>query len=121
MKKAIRIRTVSQWYLLKQLNSYLGKKKIPKEVMKKIYYILCSKELGKNGFIALCMGKIRDDYMEIEEILDMYPYRLCLEERVDEIQTTVKNGTVKSWYISYAKVCGQKTRIAVIYTTKDCC
>lgn len=50
MKKAIRIRTVSQWHLLKQLNDYLGKRKVPEEVMRKIYHILCSKELGKKVF-----------------------------------------------------------------------
>lgn len=121
MKKAIRIRTVSQWYLLKQLNCYLGKRKFPKEVMRKIYHILSSKKLGKDGFIALCIGKIQDDYIGIEEILDMYPYRLRLDERMDEIQIITRNGTVKNWYISYAKVCGQKTKIALIYTTKDCC
>lgn len=36
MKKAIRIRTVSKWHLLKQLNDYLGKRKVSEEVMRKI-------------------------------------------------------------------------------------
>ena len=30
MKNAVRIKTMSQWYLLKQLNPYLGKKKNPR-------------------------------------------------------------------------------------------
>lgn len=51
----------------------------------------------------------------------MYPYKLCLDERMDEIQIITRNGSVKNWYISYAKVYGQKTKIALIYTTKDCC
>lgn len=117
--KAIRIQTVSQWYLLKQLNNYLGKRKIPEEVMRKIYRILYEKKLGKDGFIALCLKKVRDDFIGIEELVDFYPYRLFLEEKIDEIQTGIDRNKSRSWYVTYAKVKGQQTNIAVIYTTKE--
>lgn len=120
MKKAIRIKTISQWYLLRQINEYFGKEKIPDEVLRKIYHILYSKKLGKDGFIVLCLNKIRDDYIGINESLNMYPYQVFWEEEIDKITTRTKRGKVREWYISYAKICKQGTKIVVIYVPKDC-
>lgn len=116
MKKAVRIRTVSQWRLLKQLNNYLGKRKVPEEVMRKIYYILCSKELGKKGFLVLCLDKLNDDWYGIEEAVGMYPNKIKVKEDIDEILTRSKRGKFRSWYVSYIKIGSQK--IPLIYTTK---
>lgn len=73
MKNAVRIKTISQWYLLKQLNPYLGKKRVPKEVMRAICHILDLKELGKDGYVVLCLDKIADDFYGIEDAVGMYP------------------------------------------------
>ena len=116
MKKAVRIRTVSQWRLLKQLNDYLGKRKVPEEVMRKIYYILCSKELGKKGFLVLCLDKLNDDWYGIEEAVGMYPNKIKVKEDIDEILTRSRRGKLRSWYVSYIKIGSQK--IPLIYTTK---
>ena len=116
MKKAVRIRTVSQWRLLKQLNNYLGKRKVPEEVMRTIYYILCSKELGKKGFLVLCLDKLNDDWYGIEEAVGMYPNKIKVKEDIDEILTRSKRGKFRSWYVSYIKIGSQK--IPLIYTTK---
>ena len=116
MKKAVRIRTVSQWRLLKQLNNYLGKRKVPEEVMRKIYYILCSKELGKKGFLVLCLDKLNDDWYGIEEAVGMYPNKIKVKEDIDEILTRSRRGKLRSWYVSYIKIGSQK--IPLIYTTK---
>ena len=116
MKKAGRIRTVSQWRLLKQLNNYLGKRKVPEEVMRKIYYILCSKELGKKGFLVLCLDKLNDDWYGIEEAVGMYPNKIKVKEDIDEILTRSRRGKLRSWYVSYIKIGSQK--IPLIYTTK---
>lgn len=116
MKKAVRIRTVSQWRLLKQLNNYLGKRKVPEEVMRKIYYILCSKELGKKGFLVLCLDKLKDDWYGIEEVVGMYPNKIKVKEDIDEILTRSRRGKLRSWYVSYIKIGSQK--IPLIYTTK---
>ncbi len=117
MKKAIRIQTVSQWYLLKQLNHYLGKKRVPREVMRKICHILYSRELGKDGYVVLCLDRIADDFYGIEEAVGMYPNKLKLSERIDEIRTRGKKGKIRSWYVLYIKINGQK--IQLIYTTKS--
>ncbi len=116
MKKAVRIRTVSQWHLLKQLNDYLGKRKVPEEVMRKIYHILCSKELGKKGFLVLCLDKLNDDWYGIEEAVGMYPNKIKVKEDIDEILTRSRRGKLRSWYVSYIKIGSQK--IPLIYTTK---
>ena len=116
MKKAVRIRTVSQWHLLKQLNDYLGKRKVPEEVMRKIHHILCSKELGKKGFLVLCLDKLNDDWYGIEEAVGMYPNKIKVKEDIDEILTRSRRGKLRSWYVSYIKMGSQK--IPLIYTTK---
>ena len=116
MKKAVRIRTVSQWRLLKQLNNYLGKRKVPEEVMRKIHHILCSKELGKKGFLVLCLDKLNDDWYGIEEAVGMYPNKIKVKEDIDEILTRSRRGKLRSWYVSYIKMGSQK--IPLIYTTK---
>ena len=116
MKNAVRIKTMSQWYLLKQLNGYLGKKRVPEEVMRKVCRILYSKELGKDGYVVLCLDKIADDFYEIEDVVGMYPNKLKASERIDEIRTKGKKGKIRSWYVSYIKIKGQK--IQLIYTTK---
>lgn len=116
MTKAVRIRTVSQWHLLKQLNDYLGKRKVPEEVMRKIHHILCSKELGKKGFLVLCLDKLNDDWYGIEEAVGMYPNKIKVKEDIDEILTRSKRGKFRSWYVSYIKIGSQK--IPLIYTTK---
>lgn len=116
MTKAVRIRTVSQWHLLKQLNDYLGKRKVPEEVMRKIHHILCSKELGKKGFLVLCLDKLNDDWYGIEEAVGMYPNKIKVKEDIDEILTRSRRGKLRSWYVSYIKIGSQK--IPLIYTTK---
>ena len=116
MTKAVRIRTVSQWRLLKQLNNYLGKRKVPEEVMRKIHHILCSKELGKKGFLVLCLDKLNDDWYGIEEAVGMYPNKIKVKEDIDEILTRSRRGKFRSWYVSYIKMDSQK--IPLIYTTK---
>lgn len=117
MKRGIRIKTVSQWYLLKQLNGYLGKKKVPEEVMRKIYRILHFRKLGKSSFLVLCLNRIKDDYQGIEDAVGMYPNKIWIEEDVEEILTRGRKGKLRSWYITYIKIGSQK--IPLIYTTED--
>ena len=116
MKKTIRIRTVSQWHLLKQINRYLGKKQIPEEVIVRIYYILHAKELGKDGFIVLCLDRIKDNCLEVEDAVGMYQNKIRIEEKIDEIPIRSRKGRQKSWYITHVKMKSQK--IQLIYTTK---
>lgn len=121
MKKIIRLRTVSQWHLLKQLNDYLGKHAIPKEVMKKLYYLLYSKSFGRDGYIALCLETIEDDYIGIEDALNIYPQKISIADDIGIIPTKTKKGIVKNWYVTHINVCGQNTKILLIYKTKTDC
>lgn len=77
-------------YLLKQINSYLGKREIPKEVIHRMFRIVHSGKLGKKGFLVLCLNKIEDDYYGIEEAVGMYPGRMWLDENMGTIE-------VKKW------------------------
>lgn len=91
MKKVIRIRTISQWYLLKQL------------------------------YIALCLEKIEDDYVGVEEVLDIYPHKIIMPEDIGVILTKTKKGNIKNGYISDISVCGQKSKIILVYKAKTDC
>ncbi|NBJ83879.1 hypothetical protein D5274_19085 [bacterium 1XD42-94] len=115
--KTVRIRNISQLYLLKQINSCLGKREIPKEVIHRMFRIVHSGKLGKKGFLVLCLNKIEDDDYGIEEAVGMYPGRMWLDENMGTIE--VKSGCRKKadWYIAYAKVNGQ--RIYVLYQPKE--
>lgn len=121
MKQTIKIQTVSQWYLLKQINDngFFRKKKIPEEVMKQIFHVLYTKELGRDGFLVLCFDKVYDDYIGMDDLAGIYPYRLCLDDEIDKIKTRNEYGKVENWYITHAKVRGQRTKIQIVYTTKD--
>lgn len=111
---------MSQWYLLRQLNrnGCFGKKRIPNEVMNRILRMLYDKELAGSDFIVLCLKKIRDTYFDIEDIIDVYPYRIKLSEDIDTIPTTYPNGKRGDWYISHVTIKGQNTKVKIIYTTK---
>lgn len=117
MKNAIKIKTVSQWELLNQLNCYLGKWKLPKAVIRKIYYMLKSKKLGKNGFIVLCLKDIKDDIIGLDEVVGLYPCQCKWEEQIDDIDIG-RGKRKKCWYISYADIRGQETKVAVVFSTK---
>ena len=69
-------------YLLKQINPCLGKREVPKEVIRRMFRIVHSGKLGKKGFLVLCLNKIEDDYYGIEEVVGMYPYRMWLDESI---------------------------------------
>ncbi len=82
----------------------------------RIYYILHAKELGKDGFIVLCLDRIKDDCLEVEDAVGMYPNKIRIEEKIDEIPIRSRKGKTKSWYITHVKMKSQK--IQLIYTTK---
>lgn len=121
MQQVIRIQTMSQWYLLRQLNlnGCLSRKRIPNEVMDRIYRILHNREVAGNDFIVLCFKKIRDTYLDIEAAVNLYPYRIELSEDIDVISTISPEGKKRDWYMSHVRIKGQNTKIRVIYTTKS--
>lgn len=119
-KKTVKIQNISQWHLLRQLNSgsFLKAERIPEEVMREIYYTLKTRRLGKNGFIVLCFDFIYDDGIGIEEAAGVYPCHLYMEERLDEIQTFAK-GSTETWMVSYAEISECKKKVALIYRVKE--
>lgn len=121
MKKGIKIKTLSQWHFLNQINPYLKKDAIPPEVLKRLYYLLSSKVLGKNGYAVLCIKKINDDYFGYTQLLDVYPDKLMVEDNTDKIHVTTSKGKLKPWYITYCTLRNQKIRVAFVYRPKNSC
>lgn len=119
MKKKIKIKTISQWHILNQINIYLKKDAIPQEVLTKLYHLLSSKVLGKNGYAVVCIKKTDDDYLGIMQTADVYPDTLSLEDNTDKITVRTSKNKIKPWYITYATLRNQKIRIAFVYRPKS--
>ena len=122
---SIRIKTVSQLYLLKQINKHLGNLRVPDTVIRRMFRILYSRELGKDGFIVLCLKPINDDFPGLEDVVGLYPLKLWIEDDVngtmDEIQATTHKGRIRTWYVTHARIRGQNNKIKIIHTTKEPC
>ena len=65
--KFIKIYTRSQLVLLRSLNRLLGRYRLPRELMKRIDYILEDGSLGRKGFVLVLLDSVRDDVREIED------------------------------------------------------
>lgn len=67
----IAIRKKCELEIVKQMNSFLEKYKIPRGVLKRVEGILDNKDLGKEGYIAVILEPVNDDSMEILEELNL--------------------------------------------------
>ena len=71
--KVIKIYTPSQLVLLRSINPLLGRLRVPREIIKRMDYILESGELGEHGFLLLLLYSLKDDIREIEDAVNVYP------------------------------------------------
>ena len=88
--KFIKIYTRSQLVLLRSLNRLLGRYRLPRELMKRIDYILEDGSLGRKGFVLVLLDSVRDDVREIEDAINMYPIKVELEN--DVIRLEIRDG-----------------------------
>ena len=80
--KVIKIYTPSQLVLLRNINPLLGRLRIPREIIKRMDYILESGELGEQGFLLLLLYPVFDDIRQIEDAVNMYPLKLDFAEEM---------------------------------------
>lgn len=117
----IKIYTESQLVLLRNINSLLGKYKIPKEILKEVGKMLTVEKLGKCGFIAIFLNPLIDSVEEIKETLNLYPQRIEVVKDLKDIEVQEKKSWMskrKEWYLDEWKVNNDRSKIYVIYSVK---
>lgn len=117
----IKIYKESQLVLLRQLNLLLGKYQIPREILMTVKRVMSKNKLGKSGFVAIFLNPLTDSEEEIKTLLDCYPKKIEVGNKLDDIFIQDENCWMtkrKEWYLDYWKVVGEESSIYMIYSVK---
>lgn len=114
----IKISKKSQLITLRKLNPYLGKHRLPKEVLYEMGKLQKNRCRSRRDFIALFLKPVKNDTVEILDGLQLYPAKAEFsDENVYIIKTKRKKKVV--WACSELLVKEEKQRIFVIYSMKQ--
>lgn len=113
----VKISKMSQLVILRNVNKFLGKYEIPKEVLHELGNILEFERSSKSGYIALFLKPIKNDVTEILDELQIYPLRAEFsDDNFYSIKVKGKKKRIWSWYD--IKIEDDKRRIFVVYHMK---
>lgn len=116
---SIQLYTKEQLYLLQQLNPYLGKKKIPIEVMKKIESLLEMRGDIENHCIIIVLDKIYGYVFELNQYMNVLPENLDWTEDIESISIiSKKRKKLKEWYLSSIFDKQGNKKFYILYTLK---
>ena len=88
----------SQWVILRQVNPYLGERKLPDSILSLIGRILTEEELDVHDYIAVFLDPVRNDTIEIYDDLYLYPYTIANEDKDFDVDIkSYKDGKRISW------------------------
>lgn len=108
--KTIKIYTKSQLILLRNVNPFLRRYRLPKKVLKRIDYILEEEHLGKQGFLLILLAPVKDDIREIENGANVYPLKLEFTADLECIKVrNIESGKIKSKELFLVKLYIPKT------------
>lgn len=113
----IKISEESQLVILRNLNPFLGKYKIPAEVLYKLSNILESEFHDKRDYIALFLHPLKNDTTEILDDLKIYPLKAEFSDDVFHC-ITVKNKKKTVWNWCNINVEDDRSRIFVVYSMR---
>ena len=111
----------SQFELLKTMNPFLGKKKIPFEILCRVEQLLKLNNLGKEGYIAIIIQPIKDDVNDILEELNLdYNFIQIPDNNFYQIDVKGKKHPMKKrkWNSYDILLSENRGRIDVIYSMK---
>ena len=77
----LKIINESQWVILRQVNPYLGERKLPDAILGLIGRILMEEKLDVHDYIAVFFDPLRNDTIEIYDALYLYPYTLANHDK----------------------------------------
>lgn len=94
----LKIINESQWVILRQMNPYLGERKLPDSILSLIGRILTEEELDVHDYIAVFLDPVRNDIIEIYDDLYLYPYTIANEDKDFDIDImSYRDGKRISW------------------------
>ena len=117
--KFIKIYTKSQLVLLRNINYLLGRYRLPREILKRMDYILENGSIGKQGAVYVLLEPVRDDLRDIEDVLNMYPLKIEFMEDIIQVDIQNTNNQLakgREWYFNQVYVHKTDIRIYVIYS-----
>ena len=117
--KLIKIYTESQLVLLRNINPLLGKFRVPREIIKRMEYILESGELGDHGFLLLLLYPIKDDIREIEDAVNAYPLKLDFAEELQREEIRDNHCEIsrnRDWFIYRIQIHETDCKVCVLYS-----
>lgn len=116
----IKIKNKGQYNLLCKVNSYMGKIKLPNEVLLRINDMLKNKDLGKHGYIAIMIPPLKHDVADVLEYLDIEDKYITIpDDNFVPIYVKGKKHPMKKkrkWNSYYINMNEMKSKIYVIYS-----
>lgn len=116
----IKIYKKSQLLLLRSLLAFFKERyRLPKEILDTAGRALGYRKLGRTGFVAILPIPIRNDMVEIRDILNLYPHELKIKGDVIDVPTETQDTWLtkdRQWYMDILKIKGENSHIYVIYS-----
>ena len=114
----IKIYSKSQMELLRSLNPLLKEYQIPTGVVQYADRILRTEKMGRNGFIAILLEPLEDDFTGIKDILNYYPHKLKFRGDIVDVpveETHTHMTEKREWYMDTIKIKKENSYIYFIY------
>lgn len=116
----LKIINESQWVILRQVNPYLGERKLPDAILGLIGRILMEEKLDVHDYIAVFFDPLRNDTIEIYDALYLYPYTLANHDKDFNIDViSHRDGKRISWSGYGIEVQETGSRIYLIYGMRE--
>lgn len=113
----LKITDESQLNLLRQVNPYIGKRKLPDGVLGLVRKILHKEKLKKLDYIAIFLKPVKNDNLGLFDELKFYPDRIDTNDE-DFFVDLKQGGSKYKWACYKIKLKESGARIYLIYCMK---
>lgn len=114
----IKISKRSQLITLRSLNPYLGKHRVPGEILHELEKLRKSKCHGKGDFIALFLKPVKDDTAEILDALQIYLAKAEFND--NNFYQIAASGKKKAvWMCAELRIRKTKQKIFAVYSIRE--
>lgn len=117
--KAIKIYSQSQLVLLRSINPFLGRYRLPREILDSVNFILEMENLGEQNYILIILNPVWNDVRDLEDAINAYPQSI---EFVNDLvrqeikDTTCKTAKGRDWFLNKVRVKESGCEIFVLYS-----
>lgn len=116
----LKIVNESQWVMLRQVNPYLGVRKLPDSILRLVGRILTEENLDIHDYIAVFLDPVRNDTIEIYDDLYLYPYTIANEDKDFEVDIkSYRDGKRVSWSAYGIKIEETGAKIYLVYGMRE--